>query len=75
MNLDPPVAITTGAFGIVVSVGAWEPKIGSAILTSYFVATGCLLIFLGIRKMLRSRAEIRKSRRGFEVIFAAPPDK
>ncbi len=75
MNLDPPVAITTGAFGIVLSVGAWEPKIGSAILTSWFVALGLILIISGIRKMLQSRAEIRNSRRGFEVIFAAPPDK
>jgi hypothetical protein len=74
MHLDPPVAITLGAFNIVVSVGAWEPKIGRAILTCCFVAVGFFNMAYGIRAMLRSRAETTKSRRGFEVICAAPPE-
>ena len=75
MRLDPPVAITIGAFLIVLSVGAWVPKSGDAILTCCFVIVGALNVANGIRAMLRSRTEIRKSRRGFEVIWAAPPER
>jgi hypothetical protein len=63
-----------GAFDIVLSAGVWEPKTGSAILTSCFVTMGFFNIAYGIRAMLRSRAETRESRRGFEVIYAAPSE-
>jgi hypothetical protein len=74
MRLDPPVAISNGAFLIVLSVGAWAPGTGNAILTCCYVTVGVLNIANGIRAMLKSRRKIRKSRRGIEVILAALPE-